>query len=474
MPLGRLSVKSRLHRAVINADFSIALAVFLLALLLRLAHSFLVAFPSNDGVHYLGMAQDFSNGQFADGMRCIFHPGTSLLHAPFIHLAQADPYCVARIVNSLAGALVAVLVWRIAKQFAGPLSALLVAILFAVSFPANRLVADNYSESCYLFFIAFAVLQALRHQYLRAGLGIGIAYWLRPEALTLLPLLFICKRETGRRYCAISIAVGVALCYPLLRWLLIDDFALTPKFAFMKPMGPLGAQDLPSFFASFIDNVLALPMKAMSGLDFVGLPFGIAGLVLLFKKDRRMASCLLLCLLLGFSVMLGFQVKARFFLGQMPVFLLLSALALEELPAVWPKGQGLRHIYALGIVVALTLVGIDFMNPPKRDKWPERGVGVWLATSLDDPDAKAWLVTDMPRVAYYAGRHPPPPAFYGPQMLRPKLLRETVEFVVLGVRREGRLALMDEFVDRFERISLPQEIRQMEGAQRIGVFRRRK
>ncbi|MFQ5507069.1 MAG: hypothetical protein ACE5F1_20040, partial [Planctomycetota bacterium] len=209
------------------------------AFALRIVHASRGPVPSVDGSHYLAMAEALAGLDLEGALRCVFHPGKSILLAPLLGLG-IEPLWAARVEGALTGACTVYLVYRSSECFGSRRAALVSAALLALSFHGVRLVSGAQSETVYLALAALAVLSCQRGRVRAAGLAIGLAFWARPEALALCPLLFL-KPSSGRRILgSLALALAVAGLYPLLRLLLLNELGLTPKVAFMAPMGPLG------------------------------------------------------------------------------------------------------------------------------------------------------------------------------------------------------------------------------------------
>lgn len=414
--------------------------------------------PSTDGPLYLWMAQAFARGQFAAGLDCVFHPGWSLLLAPLVALGL-DSFLAAKLLGALCGGCTAVLLWRIAHRWVAGWPAVGAALLFAGSFHAVRLPGDAYSESAYLVLVSLGLWLVLGQRPVGGGLAFGIAFWVRPEALCLWPLLWARPADRRRLWTAVSVATLGAMLYPALRFLALGELAATPKLGFMRPMGPLGADSLGSVATGLLRNAGRVPLAAMPALDWIGFPLGLAGLWLLQRANRRAARACLLALVLGWLAMIAFQVKPRFFLSQMPLLLPLAALTLRW---AWPV-----VIVALGI--SLFRIGRDVREPPRVEKHAERELGRWLARR----GVRAGeLVTDLPRVAFYAGLRPPPPAIWTPARIDALLRGAAARWACLAAKRAGRRDLLERRV-AWRPTPLPDTVRSLLGADRLLLARRR-
>ncbi len=71
-----------------------------LALLVRLLHVLVAPLPSNDGAHYLAMAEALARGDGGTAFEAIFHPGWPLVLTPFVWLG-VPAYLASELLSSL-------------------------------------------------------------------------------------------------------------------------------------------------------------------------------------------------------------------------------------------------------------------------------------------------------------------------------------------------------------------------------------
>ncbi|MAE75368.1 MAG: hypothetical protein CMJ85_00675 [Planctomycetes bacterium] len=399
---------------------------------LRLAQAWRVPVPSTDGASYLWIAEALARGDFVAGLDHVFHPGAPLAWAPLIAVG-VDAHLAAKLVGVVCGAVAAVFVWLAARGISDDRKGLWAALLFAGCFLAVRLPADAYSEAVYLVPAAAAVCFAVRGRVTAIGLAAGIAFWVRPEALCLVPLVFV--RGVRRGTLGVFVLVAVAAVYPLARWLFVGELDLTPKADFMASMGPLAAPDVAGVLLGLGHNLLRVPLEAIPALDWVVFPLGLAGLLVGQRRQTplthqaRMPRLVLAALVLGWLAMIPFQVKPRFFLSQAPLLLPFAPLAFRHA----------RWLLFAGLALSLWRTGSDIVRPPRTEKRAERVTGEQLAERGIE---QGQLATDLPRIAYYAGLRPPLPVVWTPLMLTDRLDDPAVRWVVFGALHEGRRALL--------------------------------
>jgi hypothetical protein len=445
----------------------------LAAILVRLIQAWGIPMPSNDGAQYLWMSESFARGEFSAGMNSVFHSGSSFVHALFMQLGL-ESFAAARIDGALLGGLWVLLLHRICLRFADPLPAALVAILAVFSFEGVRLVAGVYSEPLYLVWISSALLLLLNGWLRWAALFVGSAFWIRPEALTLIPLLFWPGWHARERIQALAVASIAALSFVVLRAILLGDAAISPKFAVGVALGPLGATDIGGFVSGLANNVLRVMLVGVTALDGVGFGLGLVGLALMRSTETQRSRLLSLSLMLGWLVMCLFQVKGRFFISQAPLLLPLTAFALHRMRQLSDRDRG-AHIALLvctvvlvaSILVATLRVGKDVVDPPLRDRESEIVLGRYLAEQLTQEDR---ITTDLPRVAWSAGRQPPPPTIWTAERLLAAIADRQPRYVILGRKRSAYGELRDTLLVSYRELELPSRVNDASGADRLALF----
>jgi hypothetical protein len=112
----------------------------------------------------------------------------------------------------------------------------------------------------------------------------------------------------------------------------------------------------------------------------------------------------------------------------------------------------------------------DLWGPPRVDKTAERAIGIELRKEGIE---RGELVTDMPRVAYFAGLPPPPPAEWTYELLLQEVQKGGVRVLVLGAKRSGRMELSMQLRDSFYFAELPAAVEDAPGSDRLIVMRAR-
>ncbi|MFY9341768.1 MAG: hypothetical protein WAT39_04730 [Planctomycetota bacterium] len=406
--------------------------------------------PSGDGTAYLWMAQQFALGNWSEALSTVFPPGFPLAMAPLIALA-IDPWAAGVLVGAACLALLVVPVARIAADLAPGTAAPTCAALLLLGSPhLLNVAAEVYSEPPFLLLMAWGTVAGLARRWWWCGALAGAAYWVRPEGLLLaVSFVLVAPRRAWRGL--VGAAAGV-LALGLLRAAAGQGVDPLPMLAFHELR-----DDLPHR-GDVLHNLLEVPIQWVESLGVASL-LALAGL----RHCRGIALALPAQILLQTGAILTFVVRKRFFLScAVPVL----ALAGREL-AAWPvrvRRSALTIVVAAGLVLAWP--GSD----PNRAAEVE--VGRWLAQRL--PPGAA-IVTDLMRVAWFAGRRPPPPRHFSSAQLLQQANDPAVQCVVLSSRsQQAQFAAVEAGIAAsFARVELPVSLRELAGDRGIVVFLRR-
>lgn len=369
--------------------------------------------PSEDGVSYLWLAQQFAAGGWREALGSVFPPGFPLLCAPAI-ACGLDPERAALVVG--LGCVVAALwpVWRVAEHFAVG-AGLPAAILWACTPLLPRLAAETYSEPPFLLCMAWGTWCGVRGRWWWLGLCAGVAFWIRPEGLLLVGAFgFAAPRQAWR---AALPAFAAVLALAVLRAVAGHGFDPLPLHGFHEQRF-----DLPER-GDLLANLLQVPGGWLEA-------FGLAALLplgLLWRRPEGTAGrrALVWGVLLQIAVVCTFVVRRRFFVSAAVPALVLAALGI----AAWPRRA---RVTALLLATALGL-GSAFFGTIEPDRLAERELGAWLRTQLQ-PGRTA--TGDLPRVLWFAGQPPPPPRHFTADELRAFAAPPAVQYVVLSARSQ--------------------------------------
>ena len=428
-----------------------------LALAWRAVLIALTPVPSEDGVSYLWMAERFAVGDFVAPLGEVFPPLLSLLAAPLI-AAGLDAWLAVQSVLALAGA---ASVWACARLAAALAPdptragefAVAAAWLTAFATLPARYCAEVYTEPLFILVVALAAHDAVRERWVVCGAWVGVAFWLRSEALVLPIALAVTRRGAWRALLPAGVAVaGLAV----VRGVAGHGFDLLPKLGFNWSKSALGDS-----VAALVDGLSALPGAWLEA-------FGVAGVMALtgFALWRGAADRgLRLALLCAVVVVIAFATRRRFLVAWWPLVVPYAAIGLSGLPG---------RMRLLALAAAVVLGGVLGLRTTSVDRVAERDVAHALKARLGPGEV---IVSDLTRVLYFAGQRPLPPRHFAPDELLALARAPGVRFVVLGARREGfaavRAGLVDVEARAFVPEALPPSLAALAAARGLEVFSRR-
>lgn len=372
--------------------------------------------PGEDGVSYLWMAQQFAAGRWHEGLGTVFPPGYPLLLAPW-SWCGGDIEVGACAVSTACVLLALWPLWRSAEHLR-PCAGLPAAVLFVSSPLLGRLAAEAYSEPAFLLLMALGTWQGLQQRWCRLGMLAGLAFWVRPEGVLLVPAMLLLVDDRRRLPAAALRAAAPALLAVLalgaLRWLSGNGFDALPIHGFHELR-----DDLPGRGA-LLANLLAVPGPWLEA-------FGVAGLLCWAAGWRSPQRALLAAIVLQIAVVCTFVVRRRFFVSCGVATVALAAATLARMPR--RGAAALLTIAVLHGLIAGWNGGID------ADRRAERQLGEFLRTQLRGGDT---IAGDLTRVSWFAGLPPLPPRHHDDEQLAAMVSADAVRFVVLGERDPSR------------------------------------
>lgn len=406
--------------------------------------------PAEDGVSYLWMAERFAAGDLAAATGPVFPPGYPVLLAPLV-AAGVPTETAAHLVGALA---LAATLWplaRLAESLGGAVAARAAVGLFLALPLLPRLAAECYSEPPFLLLMAHGALAATRQRWGLVGLCSAAAFWLRPEG-SLLAASYALAAPRAAWRALLPVGVGV-VALAALRALGGHGFDPLPIHAFHQQRDDLPEQ------GRIVANLLATPGPWFEA-------FALAGALCLPQLRWRDPARrpLLLQIALQVGVVATFVVRRRFFLSCAIPVCALAGATLAALPTAWRRGL-LAAALALAAWSGWT-GGID------ADRAVERDLGAWLRPRLA---AGERLVSDLPRVAWFAGQEPLPPRHHTSAQMQAIVEAAKPAFVVVRTRsdRSDWSALQPWLTARFAAAALPPELAAAAAARGVGVFARR-
>lgn len=340
--------------------------------------------PSEDGVSYLWLAQRFAAGDWVAATDTPFPPGYPLLLAPWLALG-APPELTALLLGALSLAACCWPLAALAKALGGEVAVVPTLWLFVASPLLPRLGAEVYSEPAFLVLMAWGAWWGQRERWWRTGIAAGLAFWIRPEA-ALLALSYAACRPRAAWRCLVPLAVAVVMLGALRAWC-GHGFEPLPIQAFHELR-----DDLPER-GRWLHNLIAVPGPWCEAL-------GLAALLVLPRLwPRRGAERPLVLQVLGqVAVVLTFVVRRRFFVSAAIAVHALAGQTLARLPA--------RLRTALLVAAGAFAVIANWNGRIDANRAVERQLGGWLLRQLA-PGQR--VVSELPRVAWFAGQRPPPP-----------------------------------------------------------------
>lgn len=442
------------------------------AALLRAWTCHVTEVPGRDGVTYLWMAQQLARGDVSGFLSTVFHPLYPALVAPLLAcFPSLDPVVAGQLVAAGCSALAIVPLTALAAALHGPRIAAWTAALYACGTWYCRHPAECMSEGP--FYLATATwawaLLACRAQLAGPALAgaMGACAWLaRPEGAVLVVLGAVWLAMRGRRAGALwSLAIALPLCalLPIGLALAGHGFVLTPKAAFVYAEGVGGAvQPLGHWLVEFAQ----VPLAVSESMGFVVFPLCLVGAWLARPRSLRDPAALLLAPLLAQCLVApALFAHHRFFSAQCMLLLPLAALALERLCAS-PR----HRLLAVAVVAALCASEVRVLAPRNTERGVERALGQHLAAQLRPGDRVA---TDMPRLAFFAGRKPPPPRAFTTADLDAALADPLCTTLVIVRGRGGIDVSPDSLAARgFESMILPSGLAAAAEARGVLVFSR--
>lgn len=406
--------------------------------------------PSEDGVSYLWIAERFAAGDFRAALSTVFPPGYPLLLAPFV----AFGWNAESAAHWLGALTLAATLWPLARlaTFAGAATVWPVVLLFAASPLLPRLCAEVYSEPPYLLLMAWGAWFGCNGRMLAMGACAAAAFWIRPEG-SLLAASFVLVAPRRAWPSLLPVLLGVLLLAAW-RWSVGHGFDPLPIHAFHE-----GRDDLPER-GRVLANLLQVPGPWFEGLGCAG------ALVLpaLFRPGARRLWPFVWQVALQLGVICTFVVRRRFFVSCAVAVHVLAGLVLARCPQ---PVQRVVLALAIGIgVVSGWNGGID------ADRAVERELGAWLRPQLSSGER---LISDLPRVVYFAGAPPLPPRHFTAEQMLALVAAPDVAHVVLRDRsdRVPFAKLAPELGQRFDRVALPAGLAEAAAARGVAVFRRR-
>ena len=409
--------------------------------------------PSEDGVNYLWMAEQFADLQVSAALSEPFSPlWPLLLSVPMAF--GVDPLVAAKVLGSVVGALALWPIAAIAERLR-PGAGLPAAALAATSSLLSRTAAEVYTEPLFVLVAAVALYCGLTNRVRLLGLAAATAFWVRPEGVLLVvPFLLLGWRKN---WPAVLWVVGGVALLGLVRMLCGHGFDPVPKLAFHEARADLGDER-----GALFGNLLAVPAAYMEAFLAAGL---LAFLALLPPRPRG-SGALWWTLLCGVAVIVSFVVRRRFFLGWSAAVLPLAGVGVAGLGRIGPRGREL----ILGVACSFDL-WTAWHGTIDENRIAERYIGRQLAADLVPGEV---VTGDLTRVLYFAGMRPLPARHFDAGQLIEMASAPDVRYVVLSSR--SKRGVHDEVVaglPQFTRYAMPRQLEDLAEERGVTVLVRR-
>jgi len=381
-------------------------AVVVAALVLRARMAALNVWPTVDGVMYLDQAQQLiRHGRLP--FSC-FPPGWPFIAAvPLAFFPADDPMAMlraAQIANVVLSGVLLALTYALLRPRLGAWLAVLGALLMAV-LPQNTVLAkSDLSEVAFTCALLAGWLLYERRRPLAAGLTLGYAYLIRPEALLLTAGLAVHTAWRERRAPWRLVVGHLEFMVPYLIYIRVATGAWDISSKTVALSESLAAHPGAGYLKLIADNtaLLAPMLPALVGLPLV--------ILALWGMVRRRGAWLWLWAPFAPVPFIINPMVERFWLPYVPVLLLAAGLGARDILGMlspWWSSVAARR-GAAAMLLALALAG--FAHASRDDmRWIRynteayyglRDAGLWLRDQVT-PDTV--VASYKPYPAYWAG-----------------------------------------------------------------------
>lgn len=407
-----------------------------LAVAARAYRCALTPVPDLDGVAYLWMAQQWAGGDVGKLFATVFHPlypflvGLLLRWWPGLDIVVAGQF-----VAGSCAALAVVPLWLVARQLFGERAAWWGGVMYALGTWFARYPAECMSEGPFYLLVtasAWAVLRP-RPRPMLAGIAAGLAFLARPEGALMAAaaaLFFAAHRRWSRVAVVAFAAMAVGALLPLGSVATGHGFTLTPKAVFNWQVGA-GASDNPLLY--YLQQGWLLLGDAWEGLGYVVFPLLLLGAARWRPRWLGDVRLVLLLPLAAQCALIPLLKSHHRFVSGLGVLLLpfAGAMFADLLARVRRRGRWLPWLSIALLLGSEARLWLDLPN----DRRIERDLGRELGRRLRYGEV---LASDMPRLLFFAGLQPPPPARITLADVLTRARRPDCRFVVL---KKGRTAL---------------------------------
>jgi hypothetical protein len=409
-------------------------SILVLAVAVRWLVCALTEVPGRDGTTYLWMARAFAGGDPGALFQTVFHPLYPALVGAVLWLSPGlDPEFAGQLVAAGLGAAAVVPLWAAAAAMFGPARANVAALAYATGAWFARHPAECMSEGP--FFLCAAswawALVGARTRPLLAGLAAGLAFLLRPEAASMLlvgVLVLGARRQRRAALLLAAVALPLMLLLPCGFAAYGDGFTLTPKAVFNYEVG---AGSSPAPLWHYLREAAVLPLAAAEEVGWLWLPLAVVGTVRHWRTRpagsalAAPAAVLLLPFVLQCLVTPLLFSHWRFLAGYGVLLLPFAGAATVDL---WSALRRRHRLLPWLLPVLLAAAEGRVFGARNQGRAIERDLGRYLGARLE---AGEFVVSDMPRLDYFAGQEPPPPRPILPATVLARAAEPGCRFVVL-------------------------------------------
>jgi hypothetical protein len=406
-------------------------SLLLLAAALRALVCIRTAVPGRDGATYLWMAERAAAGDFGALFQTVFHPLYPALVGALLKTAPGlDPVVAGQVVACGLGAIAVVPLWAVARALFGERAAFWCGFAYATGAWFARTPAECMSEGPFYLGVAIWAHALLGGRVLLAGAASAFAYLARPEGMALAAIGSAWLLARGeRRNAALALAAALLLgaLLPLGYAAFGDGWTLTPKAAFNYEVGVGGS---PAPVLRYLREAAGLPTAALEDLGWLWFPLMVAGAWRFRPRHWRDGAVpLLLPFLAQCAVVPLLQSHQRFLSG---FGALLCAFGGALVPQLLDAARRRHRAGPLLVVLALVASEARIAGARNQDRAIERELGRTLRAHLRPGEV---VVSDMPRLDYFAGQKPPPPRPILPEDLLARAADPACRYVVLVERQ---------------------------------------
>jgi hypothetical protein len=368
-----------------------------------------------DSPLYVRMADSLRDGGRAIGAA---HHGYAALVA-LVRGFVPDTEAAARGLSFTAGVLLIPLVYALTRTAASRLGSAFAALLVALHPTLAVYSGPVMTESTNILFTTAGLLFLALGRPLGAGIGLGLAYLVRPDSLVVLPAAALATRRGVRG--ALRVLAGFFILFaPYVGYLTWErgTFTLTPKTVLVRAdrgerewrvASETASADAAPAGDRALDVVRRYPAKLLEHLWRLEQtwPWPLLLLSLVGLIGRMGPPAVMLVALLGLPL-LGVSPDVRFSQVFVPVLAYLAAVGGEWLVARRPRLARAGYGIAIASVVAglaLAWLGRAGLHALRFDDGPMqemRAAGEWLR---ENGRPGATVMDRKAYVPYYAGMH---------------------------------------------------------------------